>query len=96
MAGPVAASYGRARQVSDVRALDRLVVRPGADPVAPALAALRRTGRGGPVHAVVPGPNPVLRVLLERRFRVVDRDQFMASSDDIVDPVRLLPNPGML
>ena len=95
-AGPVAAGYGRARQASDARALDRLVVRPDADPVAPALEALRRTGRGGPVHAVVPGPNPLLQALLERRFQVVDRDQYMASSDDIVDPIHMLPNPGLL
>ncbi len=94
--GPVAAGYGRARQNSDARVLDRLVLRPDADPVAPALEALRRTGRGGTVRAVVPGPNPVLRTLLERRFAVKDRDQFLASADDLVDPVHLLPNPGML
>ncbi|HEY6571219.1 MAG TPA: GNAT family N-acetyltransferase [Candidatus Limnocylindrales bacterium] len=95
-AGPVAAGYGRARQVSDARALDRLVVRPDADPVAPALEALRRIGRGGPVHVAMPGPNPLLQALLERRFQVVDRDQYMASSDDIVDPIHMFPNTGLL
>ena len=54
------------------------------------------TGRGGAVHAVVPGPNPLLQALLERRFQVVDRDQYMASSADLIDPLHVLPNPGML
>jgi hypothetical protein len=94
--GPVAAGYGRARQASDSRALDRLVLRPDADPVGPALEALRRTGRGGAVHAVVPGPNPLLQALLERKFQLVDRDQYMASSADLVDPLHKLPNPGLL
>jgi GNAT superfamily N-acetyltransferase len=94
--GPVAAGYGRARQDSDARSLDRLVIRPDAAPVGPALEALRRTGRGGPVHAVVPGPNPLLQALLERRFQVVDRDQYMASSADLIDPLHVLPNPGFL
>ncbi len=95
-AGPVAAGYGRARQASEARALDRLVLRPDADPVGPALEALRRTGRGGTVHAVVPGPNPLLQALLERRFQVVDRDQYMATSADLIDPLHVLPNPGLL
>jgi hypothetical protein len=95
-AGPVAAGYGRARQASDARALDRLIMRPEAEPVPPALEALRRAGRGGPVHAVVPGPNPLLQALLERRFQLVDRDQYMATSADIIDPLHVLPNPGLL
>jgi hypothetical protein len=95
-AGPVAAGYGRARQASEARALDRLVVRPDTDPVAPALEALRRSGRGGAVHAVVPGPNPLLQALLEHRFQIVDRDQYMASSADLIDPLHVLPNPGLL
>jgi GNAT superfamily N-acetyltransferase len=93
--GPVALGYARGRQVSDQRALDRLVIRPGADPVAPVLAAVGRSGRGGGVHVAVPGPNPVLLPLLERGFQVVERDQYMASADDLMDPARMLPNPGM-
>ena len=95
-AGPVAAGYGRERQRGDLRVLDRLVVRPDADPVPPALAAVRRAGQGGPVHVIVPGPNPLLQALLERRFQLVDRDQYMASSADLVDPLHKLPNPGLL
>lgn len=95
-AGPVAAGYGRERQRGDLRVLDRLILRPDADPVPPALAAVRRAGRDGPVHVIVPGPNPLLQALLERRFQLVDRDQYMASSADLVDPLHLLPNPGLL
>jgi GNAT superfamily N-acetyltransferase len=94
--GPVATGYGRARQVSDARALGRMLVRPAADPVGPVVAGLARVARGGTVITGLPGPNPALRTLLELGFRIVDRAQFMASHDDLVDPVRLLPNPGML
>jgi GNAT superfamily N-acetyltransferase len=94
--GPVALAIGRARQVSDVRVVDRMRVRPGADPVPPVLAALRRTDRGTRVVASLLGPSPVLPVLLEVGFHIVDRDQYMASHPGLVDPARLLPNPGML
>ena len=94
--GPVALAIGRARQVSDVRVIDRMRVRPGADPVPSVLAALRRTDRGTRVVASLLGPSPVLPVLLEAGFHVTDRDQFMASDPGLIDPVRFLPNPGML
>jgi hypothetical protein len=93
---PVAIVHARARQTSPARAIDRLLVRPGADPVGPTLAALRRTGRGGSVQACVQGPSPVLRRLLDLGFLVTDRDQYMASDPGLVDPARLIPNPGML
>ncbi|HEU0242410.1 MAG TPA: GNAT family N-acetyltransferase [Candidatus Limnocylindrales bacterium] len=94
--GPAAFGYGRAKQGSAARQLDRLLVRPGADPVAPIIAGLARAARKGIVRACVPGPNPVLPVLLEHGFRVVDSDQYLASSPDLVDPERMLPNPGLL
>ena len=94
--GPVAFGYGRARQVSDARALGRMLVRPGADAVAPVLAALRRIARRGPLALCLLGPNPALPVLLGLGFRIVDRDQFMASEPGLIDPERLFPNPGML
>ena len=62
----------------------------------PVIAALRRTDRGTRVVASLFGPNPVLPVLLEAGFRVIDRDQYLASDPGIVDPARFLPNPGML
>jgi ribosomal-protein-alanine N-acetyltransferase len=92
----VAFGYARVRQAVPIRILDRLVIHPNADPVGTALAALARAGRGGPVIACMSGPHPALRPLLDARFRVVDRDQFMASSPALVDPVRLIPHAGML
>jgi len=42
------------------------------------------------------GPSPALRPLLDLGFRIADRDQFMASEPGLIDPARLIPNPGML
>jgi hypothetical protein len=92
----VAGGYGRARQVGAARVLDRLVVRPDHEPVGPIFAALLRAARGGEVRATLPGPNPAVRPLLEAGFKLEDRDTYMASEPDLVDPARLLPNPGML
>jgi GNAT superfamily N-acetyltransferase len=91
-----ALGYARVRQAVPIRVLDRLVIHPDAEPVATTIAALARAGRGGPVHACLLGPHPVLRPLLDVGFRVVDRDVFLASDPAIVDPARLVPNPGML
>ncbi len=93
---PVAFGYARARQAVPIRVLDRLVIHPGGEPLGATLAALARAGRGGPVHVCLLGPHPVLRPLLEAGFRVVDRDVFLSSDPAIVDPERLIPNPGML
>ena len=94
--GPVAFGYARAKQASATRQLDRLLVRPGADPVAPITAGLARAARKGLLRACVPGPNPILPLLLEQGFHIVDSDQFLASAPDLVDPARMLPNPGLL
>ena len=94
--GPVAFGYGRAKQTSATRDVERLLVRPAADPLGPVLAALARVARGGRVQACLFGPSPVLPVLLEAGFHVVDRDQFLCSDPALVDPARLLPDPGML
>jgi hypothetical protein len=95
--GPAAIGYAGARQVGMTRVLDRLLLRPGADPVTIATAGMRRAARDNPVLRVhVLGPNPLLPVLLTAGFRIMDRDQFLASDASLVDPARLLPNPGML
>ena len=88
--------YARVRQAAAIRVVDRLVIHRDADPVSTAIAALARAGQGGPVFACFLGAHPALRPLLEAGFRIVDRDQFMTSAPDVIDPVRLLPNPGML
>lgn len=94
----VGVGWARVRQGAPVRVLDRLVVAPESDvdPVAVTIAGLARAGRGGSVMAAIQGPSPVLRVLLERGFVIVDRDQYMASGPGLIDPARLIANPGML
>lgn len=92
----VAFGYARPKQVSEARDLDRTLVRPDVEPVGAFLAALARLRDHPLVETCVPGPNPLLPVLLEAGFRITDHDQYMASHPDIVDPVRLLPNPGLL
>ena len=94
----VAIGTARSRQASPVRALSRLVIHPdgGVDPIPPTLVALRRAGGDGSVLAAVQGPSPVVRVLLDAGLRVADRDQYMASEPDLIDPARLIPNSGML
>jgi GNAT superfamily N-acetyltransferase len=96
--GPVALAYGRDRQSGpSVRAVDRLVIRPGAEPVGPVLAAMGRgIANGARLEVMVPGPHPALPVLLELGFRIEDRDVYCAGPTDPVDPERLLPNSGLL
>lgn len=94
--GPVAFGYGRAKQDSAAREVERFLVRPGADPLPPTITGLGRVGRGGRVQALLLGPNPILPILLEAGFRIVERDQFLCSDPGLVDPERLLPDPGML
>jgi hypothetical protein len=52
--------------------------------------------RLGPPALVLPGPHPALRPLLDAGARIRDRDTFMASQPDLVDPTRLLPHPAFL
>jgi GNAT superfamily N-acetyltransferase len=91
----VAVGYGRARQASPVRALDRLAIHPDAEPLAPTLAGIVRAARDGLVLACVLGPSSLVRPLLDAGFRIADRDTYMASQADLIDPARLIPNPGM-
>jgi hypothetical protein len=49
-----------------------------------------------PTSLCVPGPHPVLPILLDAGFRVVDRDIFLATATGLVDPERLLPDPSLL
>jgi hypothetical protein len=93
---PVGTGIARAKQSTTARALDRMVIAPEADPVAVAVAGICRSARGGPVQLTCFGTSPLLPVLLEAGFRIVDRDQFLTSDPSLVDPARLLPNPGML
>lgn len=93
---PVAVGYTADSRRGAWRVLRRLRIVPGGDPIGPVLAAIRSTAPDGPVALYLPGPHPVLAILLERGFRIVDRDTFMASRPDLVDPERFLPDPALL
>ncbi|HEY3523304.1 MAG TPA: GNAT family N-acetyltransferase [Candidatus Limnocylindrales bacterium] len=93
---PVAFGHARVRQGSPLRVLDRLRLRPDAEPVGPVLVAVTRASAGGPVTVSLPGPHPALPVLLNAGLRIVDRNEFMASDASLVDPLRLLPDGGLL
>jgi len=96
--GVVALAYARDRQSGpSSRTLDRMLVRPGADPVGPLFAVLdRAAARAATLDLLVLGPHPALRELFELGFRLVDRDTYCAGPTDPVDPARRLPNNGML
>jgi GNAT superfamily N-acetyltransferase len=92
----VGAAAARIRGGTGARLL-RLRIAADADPVAAVLATLRAVReRLGPPALALPGPHPALRPLLDAGARIRDRDTFMASRPDLVDPVRLVPHPAYL
>jgi GNAT superfamily N-acetyltransferase len=94
---PVAVGLSRGRLNGFGRWIDRALVAPDADPVAPLIAVIRRGADGGDlIGASVLGPSPVLPVLLAAGFRIRDQDTFMASDSRLVDAERILPNTGIL
>ena len=86
----------RERKRSDGRWLDHASIAPDADPLRAALAVFRAAAAGERLVTAVPGPHPVLALLLERGARIAGRDQFCATDPSLLDPVRVLPNPGFL
>jgi GNAT superfamily N-acetyltransferase len=86
----------RERKRSDGRWLDHASLATDADPIRIALAVLRAAAAGERLVTAVPGPHPVLALLLERGARIAGRDQFCATDPALLDPVRVLPNPGFL
>jgi len=93
---PVAVFVGRRRLNGVGRWIDRARVAPGEQPTVPLLAALRQAAEGGHlVGACVPGPSPLLPVLLRAGFRIRDRDTFMASEPGVIDPVTELPSTSI-
>jgi GNAT superfamily N-acetyltransferase len=86
----------RERKRSDGRWLDHASIASDADPVRTALAVLHAAAGGERLVTAVPGPHPVLAELLERGARIAGRDQFCATDPALLDPIRVLPNPGFL
>ncbi len=96
--GAVAAvGWARRARTSPGRWIDHVSIAPDADSVAATIGAWHAAAPdGGRVTACVPGPHPAIATLLDGGIRIVDRDPWCASDPDLVDPVRLLPNPGFL
>ena len=57
---------------------------------------LRRAGRGGAVRAVVPGPTRCSRRCSSAGSRSSTATSSWRRRADLVDPLHVLPNPGML
>lgn len=90
---PVAAGVSHERLAVRGRWIDRAVAGPGTDAGGALLAGIVEAGHGRRVGMCVPGPSPLLPVLLSAGFRIVDRDTFMASEPGLVDPLRILVDP---
>lgn len=91
----VAIVQARRRTRGEGHWIDRLRVAPAADPIASGLVGLRLAAEAGQeIGACVPGPHPVLGVLIGSGFRIMDRDAFMASEPDLVDPIRTFVDPS--
>ena len=86
----------RERKRADGRWLDIATIAPDADPVRATLAVLRAAAAGDRLVAPVPGPHPVMPAVLEMGGRIAGRDTFCATDPGLVDPARILPNPGFL
>jgi GNAT superfamily N-acetyltransferase len=86
----------RERKRADGRWLDHATLAPDADPVRATIAVLRAAAAGGRLVAPVPGPHPALARLLELGARIGGRDQFCATDPGLIDPDRVLPNPGFV
>jgi GNAT superfamily N-acetyltransferase len=80
----------------DGRTLAHATIAGDTDPVRTVVALLRAAAGRDPISACVPGPHPALPVLLEAGWRITDRDTFCTSDPGWLDPVRILPNPGLL
>ncbi len=92
----VAAGLARRHRTRPGRWLDHASIAPDADPLRAGLGVWMAAAAGGRLTAAVPGPHPMVPWLLDRGARIVDRDTFCATDPGLVDPLRLLPNPGLL
>ena len=86
----------RGRRAGDGRWLERLVVHPDADGSVALASTIADPLVGGPpggrLGLIAPGPQPLLPTLLERGFRIFDRDTFCATEPDLLDPTRIVPD----
>jgi GNAT superfamily N-acetyltransferase len=96
-ASVAAVGWARRARREPGRWLDHVSIAPDADPVRGAIGAWHAAAPTGErLMGCVPGPHPVVQLLLDAKIRIADRDQWCASDPDLLDPLRLLPNPGFL
>jgi GNAT superfamily N-acetyltransferase len=93
---PAAIGWARRELAAPGRWLDHATIAPDADPVRAVFGILRAAANGERLGAAVPGPNPAVAALLERGVRIGGTDTFCATDPSLLDPVRVLPSPGML
>ena len=93
---PAAIGWARRELAAPGRWLDHATIAPDADPVRAVFGVLRAAANGERLGAAVPGPNPAVAALLERGVRIGGTDTFCATDRDQLDPVRILPSPGLL
>ena len=83
-------------EVPEALGIKAHIFAPGEQATLPLLAAFRQGAEGGHlVGACVPGPSPLLPVLLRAGFRIRDRDTFMASEPGLIDAATELPSNGV-
>ncbi len=93
---PAAIGWARRELAAPGRWLDHATIAPDADPVRAVFGVLRAAANGERLGAAVPGPNPAVAALLEGGVRIGGTDTFCATDRDQLDPVRILPSPGLL
>ncbi len=94
--GDAAVGWARRELASPGRWLEHATIAPDADPIRAAFAILRAAAAEDRLGAAVPGPHPAVATLIDAGARIDDTDTFVATDRDLLDPVRLFPNPGML
>ncbi len=94
---PVATGFARRRKGGGGRWFGHAIVAPDADPAPALLAAMAgEAGLADRTGACVLGPSPLVRILLDASFHVVDRDTYLASDPALVDPTREIVNTAFL
>jgi GNAT superfamily N-acetyltransferase len=94
---PAAVAWSRRRRDGTGRTLVHATMAPSGDPVAVALGVMRAAiDDAGTLSCTVPGPHPALPWLLDHGARIVDRDTYCATDPGLLDPERILPDPGFL
>jgi GNAT superfamily N-acetyltransferase len=93
----VAIAWARRARKTEGRTIDHATFAPGTEGAPAGLAVVRAAlADASQLLAAIPGPHPVMPWLLERGARIEGRDTFCATDPGLVDPERMLPNPGFL